>query len=105
MAAPADLDGLHQLIPPLIGIDRIGIVTFLQHFLKGRFDFLLLESGRLAGLVAVVLVATVSNIVMFACTAQPPDFVAIKGAAVATGEFSGKRIPGAYFCPALGGLC
>ena len=105
MAAPADLDGLHQLIPPLIGIDGIGIATFLQHFLKGRFDFLIPESGRLAGLIAIVLVVTVPDVITFARTAQPPDFVAIKGAAVATDESPGKRMLGAYFCPALGGLC
>ena len=103
MAAPADLDGLHQLIPPLIGIDGIGIATFLQHFLKGRFDFLTPESGRIAGLVAVVLVVTVPNIVMLACTAQPPDFVAIKTTAITADKFSGEWELRAYFRPALGG--
>ena len=58
----------------------------MQHFLKRLFDFLIPESGRLAGLIAIVLVVTVPDVITFARTAQPPDFVAIKGAAVATDE-------------------
>ena len=103
VTAPADLDGLYQLVPLLISVDGGWITALLQHLLKGRFDFLIPESGRLAGLVAVVLVVTVPNIVMLACTAQPPNLMTVERAAVATDEFSGKRMFGAHFRPALGG--
>ena len=47
----------------------------------------------------------VPDVIAFACATQPPNFVPIKGAAVATDEFSGKRMSGAHFCPAFGRLC
>ena len=90
MAAPADLDGLDQLVPLLIGIDGIWITALLQHFLKRRFVFLIPESGRLAGPIAVVLVVTVPDVIAFAFTAQPPDFVAIKTTAITADKFSGQ---------------
>ena len=39
------------------------------NLLKGRFDFLLPESGRLAGLITIVLVVTVPDVITFARTA------------------------------------
>ena len=35
--APADLDGLYQLVPLLISVDGGWITALLQHLLKGRF--------------------------------------------------------------------
>ena len=37
VTAPADLDGLYQLVPLLVSVDRIWIAILLQHLLKGRF--------------------------------------------------------------------
>ena len=105
VTAQADLDGLYQLVPLLISVDGGWITALLQHLLKRRFDFLIPESGRVAGFISIILVVAVPDVIAFACATQPPDFVAIKGAAVATDESPGKRMLGAYFCPALGGLC
>lgn len=37
VTAPADLDGLYQLVPLLISVDGGWITALLQHLLKGRF--------------------------------------------------------------------
>lgn len=37
VTAPADLDGLYQLVPLLISVDGGWITALLQHLLKDRF--------------------------------------------------------------------
>ena len=101
MIALINLDGLNKLIPSLIGIDGIQITAVLQHFLKCFLDLGFPEPGRVASLVAIVFVVAVPNIVAFAGTAQTPDFMAIELAAITTDDFTGKRVFGAHFSPAL----
>lgn len=65
MVALADFDGLHELIPPFIGIDGVRITVFLQHFPERLLDLGFPEPWRIASLVAVVHVGAVKNIVVF----------------------------------------
>ena len=101
MIAFINPDGLNKLIPSLIGVYRGQITAALQHLFKCGFYFGFSEPRRVAYLIAVILVVAVPNVVAFACTAQTPDLVAIEPAAIPTDDFTGKRVIGAHFSPAL----
>lgn len=89
-----DGDRPYQFPPTLVAVGCVGLPTLCKHSLKSRFDLAFAEIGRRAGYLTVVLVITVPNIVMFAGTANTPDFMAEGAAAVRTNEFSGKRMTG-----------